>query len=294
MRVAVTGGGGFIGSYVVDSLVGDHEVHVFDRKHTWKNAKASYHLMDMTKEYEVNEVFNSVKPDVCIHMAGILGTSETWNYPTDTINVNIIGSNHVYNACGVNKCNIITVDVGSRWLSPYTITKTCSAEFAQAYAQKYNIKCGILRIFNVYGPRQSTKIIKIVPAFINRSVRNETLEVWGDKNTDLVHAADVGRAFALAVDNIDKIDKRTDIFIGSGKVVKTSELASMIVEKIGSGNISHSSPRLGEEARDAGYMDSTAAKELLGWEPLIPISEGLDSTIQFYKDKDIAANYGKF
>jgi UDP-glucose 4-epimerase len=294
MIVAVTGGSGFIGSYVVDSLVGKHEVHVFDRKHTWKNPQATYHLMDMTKEYEVKEVFNLVKPDVCIHMAGILGTSETWSYPIDTINVNIIGSNYVYNACGMNKCHIITVDVGSRWLSPYTITKTCSAEFAQAYAQKYDIKCGILRIFNVYGPRQSTKIIKIVPAFINRSIRNETLEVWGDKNTDLVHASDVGRAFALAVENLDNIDKRTDIFIGSGKIIKTSELASLIVNKIGSGNINICDARLGEETRDAGYMNSTAAKDLLGWEPNVSINDGLDETIEFYKSKDIASNYGKF
>ena len=171
MKILITGGCGFIGSHVVENLINKNiEVYVIDIKDTWKFDNATYDNIDIRDKKSIDNYFESIKPDICIHLAGILGTSETWDYTEDTVNTNINGANNIYDACGKNNCDIITVDVGSRWLSPYTITKTCSADFALAMANKYNIKCGLLRIFNVYGPRQSTKIIKIAPIFIYKAI----------------------------------------------------------------------------------------------------------------------------
>jgi nucleoside-diphosphate-sugar epimerase len=210
------------------------------------------------------------------------------------VRVNIQGANNIYEACGKNQCNIITVDVGSRWLSPYTISKTCSAEFALGYANKYNVKCGLLRIFNVYGPRQSTKIIKIAPMFIYKSLKNEVLEVWGNKNLDLIYVSDVADAFCNSIKNIDKIDRRRDIYIGSGCQIMTSEFANMIINNIGQGSISIMKSRLGEENIDPGFMSNNCSQELLEWYPKVKLEDGINLTINYYKKRDILTNYCNF
>ena len=295
LKILVTGGSGFIGSYLVDALIKEgYKVYVLDIKKDFVNKDAEYHLIDITHKELVDIFFEQIKPNFCIHLAGILGTSETWDYPNETVRVNIQGANNIYDACGKNNCNIITVDVGSRWLSPYTISKTCSAEFALGYANKYNVKCGLLRIFNVYGPRQSTKIIKIAPMFIYKSLQNEVLEVWGNKDLDLIYVSDVAEAFSKSIKNIDKIDKRRDIYIGSGKQLLTSEFGEIIIKKCGKGSINIIKPRLGEENIDSGFMNNNISQVLLDWEPKINLDDGINMTIDYYIKRDIQNNFGKF
>lgn len=293
--VIVTGGSGFIGSYVVDTLLEEgYRVIVVDIKKDFVNEKAIYYLADITNSELINEIFDLNKPHFCIHLAGILGTSETWDYPNETVRVNIQGANNVYEACGKNKCNIITVDVGSRWLSPYTISKTCSADFALGYANKYKVKCGLLRIFNVYGPRQSTKIIKIAPMFIYKSLKNEALEIWGNKNLDLIYVSDVANAFCKSIKHIDAIDKRRDIYIGSGEQLLTSEFGDRIINTIGTGYLKHMIPRLGEENIESGFMNNTMSQTLLDWKPHVSLEHGINITIDYYKKRDILNQFGNF
>ena len=292
MKVLVTGGCGFIGSHVVESLLKQNiEVCVIDIKNTWIIDKVTYYHIDIKNRSDIESVFLTERPDICIHLAGILGTTETWDYIEETVNINIIAANIVYDACGKNKCDIITVDVGSRWLSPYTITKTCSAEFALAIANKYKIRCGLLRIFNVYGPRQSTKIIKIAPMFIYNSLADNELEIWGNKNTDLIYVTDVAEAFTMAALNLDRINGRRDIYIGSGQQLTTAEFAQTIINKTNKGRLVHKCTRLGEENISSGHMNNSTALDLLGWKPSVNLDDGLNKTIKYYMETNILEKF---
>ena len=285
-KVLVTGGSGFIGSYVVDELVNrGYAVISADRSMNWQNENAEYFELDVTNQVRVDRFFKEIEPEVTIHLAGILGTSETWSHVHETIDSNIHGAINVFDACAKYKSDIITVDVGSRWLSPYTISKGTAAEFALGYGNKHDINVGLLRIFNVYGPRQSSKIIKIIPKFIEMSLKDTTLEVWGNQNADLIHAKDVARAFADAVKNISKINQHPGILIGSGEQHTVLEVAEMVSSKIGSGTVKQMNPRCGEEKAESGYMEDTSAKDLLDWEPEITLEDGLKETIEWYTEQ---------
>lgn len=284
MKILVTGGAGFIGSYVIEELVKrKYEVFGADRSLLWKMPGATYHELDVTNQIRTDQLIEGIKPNLIIHLAGILGTSETWSHVRETTDSNILGAINVFEAAGKNKIDILTVDVGSRWLVPYTISKRCAAEFAFAYGNKYKVKAGVLRIFNVYGPRQGTKIIKIIPKFIEQALKNVNLEVWGDKNADLIYAKDVAVAFANAVENIDKIDQVQDLLIGSGDQISVLGVAKTIVSKIGTGKVVQMSHRIGEEKTNAGFMESKLAAELLNWQPSIKLNAGLEETILYYR-----------
>lgn len=283
MKILVTGGSGFIGSHVVDELVSrGHEVMVADRSMNWKNDKAKYYELDVTNKVRTENLISEIKPNLVIHLAGILGTSETWNHIHETVDSNIHGAINVFQAACLIKSDILTVDVGSRWAVPYTITKRCAAEFAFAFGKKYGVNAGALRIFNVYGERQSNKIIKIVPRFIQRSLEDNILEVWGNKNADLVHVKDVAKAFANAAENMNKVNQIDGILIGAEQMT-VYQVAEIISKKIGKGKVVQMDTRVGEEGIDAGSMVDDSAKKYLGWEPTINFNDAIDGVIEFYK-----------
>lgn len=286
MKILVTGGAGFIGSHVVEELVArGHEVISADRNMEWRVSDAVRYIpIDITNYTRVQQMFENVRPELTIHLAGILGTSETWNHIHECIDSNIHGAVNVYDGCASVGSDVLTVDVGSRWLAPYTITKRTGAELAFAYGNKYNLKAAALRIFNVYGPRQSTKIIKIVPKFIENALKNVNLEVWGNKNADLVHVRDVAKAFANAAERMDKINQVDGVFVGSGEVMTVAQVAEEIVKRIGSGTVVHKAPRVGEENADAGYMSNDSSERLLNWKPTISFEQGIDEVITWYTD----------
>jgi UDP-glucose 4-epimerase len=287
MNIFVTGGSGFIGSYVIEELLHrGHTVSSTDyNPDGFKFDGVTYHHADIMDGASIAKVISHAKPDVTIHLAGILGTTETWNHVHETVDSNIHGALNVYDACVAVKSDILTVDVGSRWLVPYTISKRAGAEFAFAYGMKHKVKAGVLRIFNVYGPRQSTKIIKIVPKFIECALKNLPLPVMGDKYADLVHARDVAKAFADSAENMDRINQVDGVLIGSGVNVKVKDVAEKIIKIVGKGTINQTPTRVGEEKSDAGFMNDDSALRLLDWKPSVNIDDGLTETIKWYMDK---------
>lgn len=284
MKILVTGGSGFIGSHVVDELIErGHEVISVDRSMNWKNEKARYFELDVTNKVRTENLIKEIGPELVIHLAGLLGTTELWQNIHEAIDVNLHGCVNVYQACANIGCNILSVDVGSRWSSIYTITKRCGTELLFAFGNKYKIKTAALRIFNVFGPHQSNKIIKIVPRFIERSLQDSEIQVWGNKSADLVYVTDVAKAFGLAAENMDKVDQVDGVFIGSGENRTVLEVAQIISSKIGKGKIVQMEPRIGEEKVEAGFMYDDTAYRLLGWKPEFKFEDKIDEVIEWYK-----------
>jgi UDP-glucose 4-epimerase len=286
MKALITGGSGFIGGYIYEELKkkdGKNEIKIFDTNPP-KGFKFDGEIVfgDIRDKFAVLQA--SYDCDVIYHVAGILGTLETFESPYSVADVNIHGALRVFDTAKMLHIPVVNLSLGNPWPNPYMITKRTAHEFGQMYNEAYNTKITTLTGRNAYGPRQKwAHVQKVVPTFIVRALRNEEITIWGDGEQiiDLVHVTDMARACILAAEKgvPDIID------LGTGVPTKVKDLASLIIDITGSHSAIRFIPmRKGEPFRSVTLADTTKAKELLGFEPEIALNEGLETSINWYRD----------
>jgi UDP-glucose 4-epimerase len=223
MKTLVTGGSGFIGSYVLEKLkLRGHETYNFDL--------AEAPELDITDAESVNLIVEHFKPNVIFHLAGALGTAELVEDPVRAEFVNVIGTLHILAACWKHKIPLVFASKinPSDWINPYTITKRACDSYCQMY-RLMGMKICIIKPTNVYGPRQTTEIQKCVPIFIKNALAGDPLPVYGtgEQLMDSIYVEDVAEAFVRSWERQcwGKI-----IEVGSGKSVTVLEMAEKILE----------------------------------------------------------------
>lgn len=248
MRVLVTGARGFIGKYVTNELVNrQHEPIIFDAPHDIRNYDEISDWIDKT--------------DAVIHLAGILGTSETIGDEQRSVSVNIIGTLNVLDA--VRDKPVVLIGTGHKGqLNPYAITKGAAEDLALARAAWTGTKVTVVRAFHVYGPGQkvcpphgTATVRKIIPSFVCRALSGMPIEIWGTGNQeiDLVYAGDVAR---VLVDSIDGPYGNV-VEAGTGIATTVSKCADTIIKALNStSKIEYHSMRKGEPL-DACVVAST-------------------------------------
>lgn len=211
MRVLVTGGSGFIGSYVTAELTRQgHEVLRFDHL---THAPADHDVItgDIRDATTVTEA--AAHADAVIHLAAVLGTQETIDNPRPAAETNIIGSLNVFEAATQYELPVVYAAVGNHWMrdqgtGAYTISKTCVEDFARMYRKFRGTRVSIVRPVNAYGAGQSiaapfgsSKVPKVMPAFACRALTGMPIEVYGSGNqvSDMVHVSDVARTMVAAI-----------------------------------------------------------------------------------------------
>lgn len=254
-RVLVTGSSGFIGKAVLKALQMDgYEVFKFDRSDG----------LDVTNADSVNSVFNVIRPNHVIHLAGILGTNELFDHVRKAVNVNIMGTINILEACTLHRTAYIGVTMLPVFPSIYTATKVSAQRFASAYHHNYDIPVCHVRAFNAYGPGQKHgegHPRKIIPAFATEGWQGIPLKIWGDgtQTVDLIHTDDIAHIFvnSLGIRN-DKI-----IEAGTGHSVTVNEVAEFVLDVTGSkAGVEHLPMRRGEIPSDQVVATG------VGWELL--------------------------
>lgn len=215
MIVGVTGGCGFIGGHVIDAaLAASHDVllldHVRDRKD--RDPRVEVMLGDVRDETAVYEFAAHV--DGIIHLAAVLGTQETIDKPLPSAETNIIGSLNVFEAADRYRLPVAYAGVGNHAFrsvgaGAYTITKSAGEDFARMFNAYRGGNIAVCRPVNAYGPRQSvaapfgsSKVRKIMPAFICRALTGAPIEVYGDGTqvSDCIYVKDAAAAFLAALE----------------------------------------------------------------------------------------------
>jgi UDP-glucose 4-epimerase len=285
LRAVVTGGSGFLGGHVVERLRerGHHPV-VLDLRPP--EASIPWLEVDVGSPNAVQGAVDEAAPDVVIHLAALLGTTETFEHPRETVQANVFGTLNVLDACRSRPgTHFIGVETGTPWLSPYAISKRAAADFARSYQRNFGVPVSILKGFNVYGPRQmgTEAVTKIVPRFATDAARGVPLPVYGDGSQviDLVHVEDTAECFVRAAERAPGLGEMIEV--GTGVPISVIEVARHIIDLAGGGDVTFLPMRIGE-GPEYPVADTTAARDLLGFVPSADLDR-LEETVRWYRDQ---------
>ena len=322
MRILVTGGAGFIGSNLVDTLVEQgHEVTVIDNLSVGKASNIERHL-DSDRFHFVNDSILKVstlerlirQAELIYHLAAVVGVKYVVDDPLNAIITNVRGTENVLELAfkywvrtvvassseiyGKSTAVPLQED-GDRLLGPTTVgrwsysdAKAIDEYFALAYAKK-GLPTTVVRYFNAYGPNLDPKGYgSVIAKFVTQALRGDPLTVYDDgKQTRcFTYVADTVEGTLRAATDREAIGQVFNI--GSNQETNVNELAQLIRRLTGSrSEIVHvpSGSAYGpcfEETRRR-VPDVTRAREILGFEPRTSLEEGLRRTIDWFRSREI-------
>jgi len=309
-KVLVTGGAGFIGSHIVDSLLAkDLEVTVLDNLSSGKMKNIGQHLNkenlhfikgDIRDDDSVKQAVRNV--DAVIHEAALVGVARSVENPFSTNEVNVTGTLNLLKASldsGVKRFiyassasvygEIETLPkketLPTRPISPYGTSKLAAENYCKAFFKVYGLETVSLRYFNVYGPRQTSGPYSgVITVFINRLLNDEPPIIHGDgtQTRDFTDVQDAVQASMLSLKCKNAVGEEFNV--ATGKQTTINQLAQALLNLTGKTSLqpTHTEPRQGDIKHS--YADISKAKRVLGYEPKITLKEGLNALVEWYKN----------
>ncbi len=314
MTIMVTGCAGFIGSHVVDRLLGmgenvmgvdnfdpfyDISIKMRNMQHNMDKDNFSFYRADIRDNSELKKIFNKHDVSTIIHLAARAGVRPSIENPLLYEDVNIKGTinllesgkengieNFVFGSSssvyGINeKIPFSEEDPVEKSISPYAASKRACEIFCSTYHHLYGIPIACLRFFTVYGPRQRPEMA--IHKFTRMIDRGQEIEMYGDGTSrrDYTYISDI-------VDGIiGTLDKKFgfDIFnLGNSKVVELRYLIELIERNLGKkAKIKMMPDQPGDVP--VTYADVSRAKRMLGYNPHVSIDEGIERFIQWYMEQ---------
>lgn len=293
--ILVTGGAGFIGTYVTEELLRrGFEVLVFDHSFEQRERPAGVHVFhgDIRDQVAVTEAMSHAEG--FIHLAGVLGTAETIANPAPAIMTNVTGGLNVLEAATQYKIPGINIAVGNYWENnPYSISKNSVERLALMYAAHRGTEVTNVRALNAYGPRQSvaapygpSKVRKIVPSFIMRALHDDPIEVYGDGEQimDMIYVGDVATILVDALEHTSIFGAQPTIEAGTGLNTTVIEVARAVQNLVPRSVIKHLPMRPGESAVRPVVADLSTQTVLYpkGFD-FLGLETGLEATIDYYR-----------
>ena len=299
-KILITGGAGFIGSNLEPELLNrGHEVYIMDRLRLTRD---NYFRGDINEYVRMREIFKQVDPDVVYHFAGMISRKECEETPQMAIMANQIGT--------LNVCNL-SKEYGSRLIysgsseeygtsfgttpiltedtpfgvstSMYSLTKRGAGDIIEYYERFKDLDAVILRFFMLYGAgERPTEYRSAIARFVHYALNDMPLPVHRNTERGWCYITDAVDAIATMADK--KLVKTGEVFnIGCDKHIVTEDLANLIVK------MCNSKSKLNVMDVESTIIPTKRAsyakiKKLIGWEPKIPIKEGLKLVIDAQKN----------
>jgi len=308
-RAVVTGGAGFLGSHLSDRLLAEgYDVVAVDNLVTGSEDNIAHLRDDPRFEYVAQDIIRPYTVagtvDLVYHFASPASPVDYLELPLETLLVGSVGTHHTLDLARDKGARFLMASTSEVYGDPtvhpqpeeyfgnvnpngtrsvYDEAKRYAEAVTFAYRRKFRMDAKIVRIFNTYGPRMRLNDGRVVPAFISQALRGEALTVFGDGHQT--------RSFCYVSDLIDGIFKLSvseqsgPINVGNPTERTMLEFASEILKATGSDSPIIHVPLPTADDPKQRRPDITRARTLLGWEPRIPLEEGLKETIAYFKTK---------
>jgi UDP-glucose 4-epimerase len=303
LKILVTGGAGFIGSNLVDALVGlNHNVVVVDNLSSGLrrnlNPKARFYEIDI-RDKKLSEVFEREKPDIVDHHAAQIDVRKSGEDPIADAEANILGSLNLITDCvrfGVKR--IVYASTGGAIygdpqympadenhpinpISQYGVSKHTVEHYLQLYSIIHSLEYVALRYSNVYGPRQNPYgEAGVVAIFAIQMLTGKQPTIFGpgDKTRDYAHVSDIVNANIVALEK----GKNAIYNIGTGVETSDQEIFDTLASELGyKGRPIYAPVRKGEVYRIS--LECSKARKELGWSPRLSLREGIAQTAEYYR-----------
>jgi GDP-L-fucose synthase len=307
-RILITGGGGFLGSHLREALerAGAREVSAPRRRE-----------FDLTRAVDVERLFESVRPQVLIHAAAVVGgiganmaEPGRFFYENAIMGVQLIEAARRYavektvvlgTICAYPKFTPIPFSEDELWNgypeetnAPYGIAKKALLVQCQAYRQQYGMNAVFLLPVNLYGPRDNfdPRSSHVIPALIRKCLEARDsgageVVIWGDGSPtrEFLYVTDAARGIVMATQSYDKPEP---VNLGSGHEISIRELAELIARLTGfNGAIRWDTSKPNGQPRRC--LNVRRAERAFGFRAEVPFEEGLAETIRWYEASASAA-----
>ncbi len=307
MRILVTGSAGFLGSHLCDRLLADgHRVIGMDNYITGTPANLAHLLHHPTFQFVRNDVTTFIEIegplDGVMHFASPASPVDYLELPIQTLKVGSLGTHKALGLARAKGARFLLASTSEVYGDPlvhpqpenywgnvnpvgprgvYDEAKRFAEAMTMAYHRYHGVDTRIVRIFNTFGPRMRPHDGRVVSNFIRQALRGEPLTVYGDGSQT--------RSFCYVEDLVEGIVRLFErgtpepTNIGNPGEFTVRQLADHVLALTGSRSEIVHRP-LPEDDPRVRQPDISRAKELLGWEPCVPLDEGLSRTIAYFRE----------
>ena len=302
-KILVTGGAGFIGSHIVDALLeSGNEVYVIDDLSSGSidnlNSGAQFIKVDITSPAAA-EAIKKISPDVIVHAAAQMSVSQSMKDPVNDVNINLIGLLNILSALDVNKLPyFVFISTGGaiygeqdifpapetheiRPTSVYGQSKYASELYLGLWRRVYDLKYGVVRLANVYGPRQNPHgEAGVVAIFCKKLLAGEipTINGTGEFTRDYIFVSDVVNAIEILI----KGKSLGTYNIGTGREISVNNLYQVLMQAVKMDvKPAYGPQRAGDQQRSV--IDSALASKELSWQVKVSFEDGIKKTWEWFK-----------
>ncbi len=306
MRFLISGAAGFIGSHLSDRLLAEgHSVIGVDNlitgalrniEHLAEHDDFQFRQADVCQPLQVETPLDGV-----FHLASLASPVDYLAHPIETLDVGSAGTRNMLEVARIHGARFLLTSTSECYGDPavhpqvetywgnvnpvgprscYDESKRYAEALTMAYHRTHGVQTTIARIFNTFGPRMALNDGRVVPAFLDQALRDAPLTVFGDGSQT--------RSFCYVTDLVDGLhrlffsDERYPVNLGNPSEWKILDFAQHIRDLTGTrAPIVHKS--LPQDDPKQRRPDITKAKQVLGWEPVVGLDEGLRKTIAYFK-----------
>ena len=308
MNIVITGGSGFVGSYLCEKLINDeHEIIVVDNLLTGSTENINHLMHNENFSFIEHDVQNHIeienKVDYVLHFASAASPKAYTEHPVNTLKAGSVGTINTLGLARKHDAEYLLASTsevyGDPLISPqteeywgnvnpngersmYDEAKRFAEAAVATYSRSYDLKTKIVRIFNTYGPRMQLNDGRVVTNFIVQALRNENITIYGDGTQT--------RSFSYVEDTVAGIislmnSTEYDVFnIGNPNEMTVGQLAEKII-KLTDSTSEIKYLELPNDDPKQRKPDITKAKTKLNWEPKVNLDEGLSKTITWVEEQ---------